>query len=258
LAKRANIPVVCQGIEHASYAGLSNVIRFMNTTDEYMDLLYSYIRKRNWRNIAIVMADHPYVDSLLATLRKKLTAHEAITIVDQYPTGQIDMRSTVSKIKKSQFDAIGVFLVPGQIGQFYQQLRRQKVLTPTFGTNYFENADERALGGDQMEKAVYVHNQVNTQFADRYEAEFGDRSQLAFAGMAYEFGSLVGRLFNTNQGIPAESIIGALRAAGTQPATATQSYSFVSIPSKDQYFRFPIALKEITDTGIKVIAQADN
>jgi hypothetical protein len=76
--------------------------------------------------------------------------------------------------------------------------------------------------------------------------------------MAYEFGSLVGRLFNTNQGIPAESIIGALRAAGTQPATATQSYSFVSIPSKDQYFRFPIALKEITDTGIKVIAQADN
>jgi len=45
--------VICQGIEQSSYIKNPYVIRFMNSTDQYMNLLLSYFREQRWRSLAV-------------------------------------------------------------------------------------------------------------------------------------------------------------------------------------------------------------
>jgi len=254
IALKARVPVICQGIEQPSYINNPYVIRFMNSTDQYMKLLLSHIRKKGWRKIGIVITDNPYVEGLLEALERNIMSDEAVTVVDRYPTGELDMSSTVTKLRRSSFDVIGVLLTPGQIGQFYQQLAKQQITTPTFGANFFENFDEIRLGGKAMNGAVYVHNQVESSFVDRYQATFGNQSQLAFGGMAYEFASTVGGLFNIGGSqLSSEQVLEKFSLLTSQSGKAMGSYRFTRSANGDRYFDFLAAVKEVRDGSYRIL-----
>ena len=230
----------------------------MNSTGQYAGKLLSYIRLRKWRTIGIVLTEHPYTVGILESLQRLAGADVTLSIVDRFPTGPVDMRSTVSKLRSSKFDAVGVFLTPGQIGSFYKLLDEQKNAVPTFGTNYFENFDEIKLGGAGMEGAVYVHNEVTPEFVERYQKAFGNQSQLAFAAMAYEFASLVGELFNGNgAALSSDEIIGKLSEVKSRKGLAMGNFQFVATKSGGRYFDFPIAVKKVHAGSYEVIYRGE-
>jgi hypothetical protein len=68
LAKSDDVLIICQGIEQESYNNNENLIRFMNTTDEYAKKLFSYFRQKGWKKIGIVLTDHLYPEGMFIAL----------------------------------------------------------------------------------------------------------------------------------------------------------------------------------------------
>lgn len=248
LAESSKVPVVGQCIEQTSYMNNKYLLRFMNSTDEYSKLLLSYIRDKHWKNMGIVLTEHAYIEGMFEALQKNSLPDEKFSIVDRYPTGPADMSTTVTKLKHSNFDSIGVFLTPGQIGQFYKLLSQQRITKPSFGTNYFENHDDIKLSNHGMAGAVYVHNKVEPSFIERYQNLYGNQSELAFGAMAYEFASLSGELFNDNGPIlSADQIMKKLMETKVREGKATGQYKFIQTSDGDRHFSFPMAVKQIQD-----------
>lgn len=204
----------------------------------------------------MLLTEHEYIQGMFNALEKNLAADETIKVMDTYPTGPVDMRSTVTKLKHQKFDALGVFSTPGQIGQFYKLLAEQKINTPTFGTNYFENFDDVKLSAGAMNGAVYVHNEVQSSFIERYESIYHNKSQIAFGAMAYEFAILVGNLFTKNdQELSADKIMEKFSQVKPQEGKATGGFQYMQTEEGDRYFRFPIVLKEVEGERYKIIGR---
>ena len=254
LANDDDVLIICQGIEQKSYNGSKNLIRFMNTTDDYAKKLLSYFRVKSWKKLGIVLTDHLYPEGIFEALKRNLQEGEEITVVDRYPTGPVEMSSTVTKLSRASYDAIGVFLTPGQIGQFYKRLAQQKISTPTFGTNYFENYDEIKLGGIAMNGAIYVHNEVSPKFIERYQMNFGNQSQLAFGGMAYEFATLIGDIFNgRGNDLSPREMQTILTRVPSREGKVMGLVKYEEIETGGRYFSFPIAVKMVRNGGYVVI-----
>ena len=254
LANEDNVLIICQGIEQKNYNKTKNIVRFMNVTDDYAITLLSYFRAKGWKKIGIVITDHLYPEGIYESLIRNLKKGEEVIVVDRYPTGFADMSTTVTKLARSKFDAIGVFLTPGQIGQFYKRLAQQNVSTPTFGTNYFENYDEIKLGGITMNGAIYVHNLVSSKYIERYQMIFGNQSQLAFGGMAYEFASLVGDTFNIEgNNLSSNEMQEKLKKIKYREGKVMGIFGYTETEIGGKYFNFPIAIKMVKDGGSVVI-----
>lgn len=105
-----------------------------------------------------------------------------------------------------------------------------------------------------MDGAIYVHNEVKPSFLERYQNIYHNKSQLAFAAMAYEFAALVGELFNQNaKELSAEKIIEKFSKVKPREGVATGKYQYVETPEGDRYFKFPIVVKEVAGDHYKIL-----
>ncbi len=254
IALSSQIPVICQGIEQDSYRNNPFLIRFMNSTHQYASLLWEYFRSKNWKSVGLVLAENPYMEGMAEALRLEARDGEKVEVIDRYAVGTVDMVSTLTKLSRAKYDAVGIYLAPGQIGPFYKLMARQRMKLPTFGTNCFENVDEILLSEGAMEGGVYVHNLIEPSFIENYEKAYGNQSQLAFGAMSYEFAELVGDLFGDKKEPPAaQQIIAAFAAVGVRTGKATGAFRLVQEKNGDRYFNFPFAVKEVHGTSYRIL-----
>lgn len=75
----------------------------------------------------MVLTEHEYIEGMFKALEQNLSVDEKLKVIDSYPTGQADMRSTVTELRQQKFDALGVFLTPGQIDNFINFLQSKKL-----------------------------------------------------------------------------------------------------------------------------------
>ena len=245
LAEARKIPLIVQCLDSQSAAGRRYVMRFMNYSDEYQQLIADYLEKKKLRRIAMVISDNTYLEEMYEALRRASPASNSIEIVARYHTSEMNFRSTISKIKNGNFDAIGVYLGPGQVAQFYRQLREQNLQLPTFGTNLSESLSEVRAAEGSMEGAIFSFNIETDQFHARYVASHNKASQLAFGALAYEFASLVGRILRTSNVSSGVDLLAQLRSTPPQQGIAAGPYKFQSNNQSGDYFKFPLTLKRI-------------
>jgi len=211
IAESRKIPFVGQCIDQISSAGRKYVVRFMNYTDEYLQVQTLELKKRGLNRIGVLLGAHPYLGEMYAALKRSLREGQSVKLIDSYQIHNTDLKSSISKIRRSDFDVIGVFLYPGQVAQFYRQAREQKMELPTFGTNLFESVSELKLAGGAMDGSIFTTNTVHTDFIRRYVEKYKNVSQLGFGALAYEFSLLAGKLYNERGSqLSAEEIINRL------------------------------------------------
>ena len=247
LADRAAIPLLVSINDPRTAIGRRYVIRFSNPAAQYGKLLAEWLAARGAHRIGIVHAENQYLSCMLEGFRQSAKSDQKLEILDLFQPEDTDFRSTISKLKHKNYDALGIYLLPGQTNVFFKLLRQFEVNMPTFGTDFFESASEIMEAQGAMEGTVFPNNVVSERFHQRYLKEFANDSQITWAGYGYEFASLVMKTYSTLKGQNgADEITAALRATAKARGVMGDS-SFVSSADGDSYFAFHVVLKQIKD-----------
>jgi len=246
IAERQTIPLIGMTLDSQVARGKNYLIRSINPGAEFSKKLAVYLKAKGYRHLGVVMAENTYVQALYNGLKASLSPEQSIEVIAQHNISETDFKSTVLRVAQHKYDAVGVFLISGQVSTFYKQMLQQKVSVPTFGTDFFESMTEIKLAGGGMEGAVYPHLAVSSAFESEYVKRFGNDYQIAYAGNAYDIAVLIGKLFNkVNSKLTPEQIVAELKSPKSNLNGETGEFHFQHSDDGDSYFQFPVHLKVI-------------
>jgi ABC-type branched-subunit amino acid transport system substrate-binding protein len=256
LAEARKIPLLALSLDPSCARGRNYVIRFTNPSADFSKRLAQYIKAKGYKKLGVVLAQNTYVQGLLEGLKANLGNEPHVTTIATFNLSDMDFRSTVLKAKAGSFDALGVFLISGQVSTFYRQLKQQQVTTPTFGTDFFESPVEIQSAGGAMEGAVYPHLGISPQFEAQYKEKYKNDYQIAYAGNAYDLAVMLGSLFNSaSSGLSSEKILEALKSDKSSLVGVTGAAKYQHSSDGDSYFEFPIQLKRVENGGFLPISE---
>ena len=228
------------------------MIRFINYSEQYTDALLKHLRLKNHKKLGIVKVETSYYNDMVASLNANLASGESLRVVDSFGFSDNEFKTTISKLKRSDFDAIGVYLSPSQVSVFFKQAAAQNLNLFFFGTDVFEDPQVIADAHGYMEGSVYPFNLVDTDFVSRYHKRFGNTGQIATAANGYDFAVLVGKLFQTSKvELSAGEILKKFREASPQDGI-TGRYRYASSSKGGQFFDFPIVVKTVRGNTFEV------
>lgn len=257
VAERKHFPAVVVAQHPKAGAGYKYVIRFTNPAQDYSQAILEYLRKKGFKKFGVVQSEISFFNILLEEFKKNLQSGEELQILDSFPPAEMDFRSSLAKLRTKQFDALGVYLVPPQVSQFFRQAAEQKLSWAAFGATPFESRAviTQALG--YMNGAVFSHMRVSEDFRRHYAQSFSDDIQVSYAANAYEFARITCELFGGLDKVPSAEEILAKYAAVPEGRGVAGHYRFKDSPEFGRYFEFEIAVKRIVDNQIVVLPPAD-
>jgi ABC-type branched-subunit amino acid transport system substrate-binding protein len=250
LAETLKTPMVGLCLDQGIAVGRHYVIRFANTLDEIMGFQAGWLNDRGLKKIGILQAEHPYLEELTQAFKRNLRPGQTFELIDRILNTDMDQRSQILKIlrRKSDFDAIGALLAPGQVSTFHRQARTLGLSLPIFGSNFSESSTEIEASNGAMNNLVFSSIAVKEPFFKRYRDKFNRENALGFGAMAYEFATTAGELFNRNTSkLSAAEVVQRLASVGPREGVAAGPYRYINTPSTGQYFQFPVTIKKIQD-----------
>lgn len=217
VAETLKIPTLAMTGEAAASRGRRFVVRTVNVSQAFGSVLARHlIAHEKPKRIAVVLAENGYVRGLFEGLQERLkgTAIE-LELLATFEGDATDFRSVISKMKRKNFDMVGVLLITGQVRNFFRQMREQRVSLPTFGADFFGSATEIEASGEGIQGAIFPDLKVDPAFRKRYFNEFGNDIQIAFAANAYDVAALVAKNFAERAAgeISSEEVIARLNSA---------------------------------------------
>jgi branched-chain amino acid transport system substrate-binding protein len=256
LAESRKVPLIVMSLDPVSAKGRTHVIRFINPASDFSKRLAQYLKAKGYKKLGVVMSQNTYVQGLLDGLKENLANDQHVTTIATFNLSDMDFRSAVLKAKSGSFDALGVFLISGQVSTFYRQLKQQQVTTPTFGTDFFESPVEIQSAGGAMEGAVYPHLGISPHFEAQYKEKYKNDYQIAYAGNAYDLAVMLGTLFNSaSSGLSSEKILEALKSDKSSLVGVTGAAKYQHSSDGDSYFEFPIQLKRVENGSFLPVSE---
>lgn len=250
VAERAKMPMIAATAEQAATKDKQYVLRFNYSSGTYAKRLLESLRSKHIKKIAIIAAEIPYYDLVISGMRESLKQDESVDVIASVPPSALDFKSEITLFshKSKNYDALGVFLVTGQIATFYQQADSLNLSIPTFGTDFFESADEIAKSGSGIIGAVYPGMNISNDFQNRYSKRFGTDVQIAYAGSAYDAALLIARSFKSHT---KEPLLGAIKKQS--PLNGVAGVYTFNDATEGPGFDPELVIKEINKEGIKVL-----
>lgn len=253
IAERSHVPLLGMTLDPRVARSAKYVIRSTNSAADFAAAMAEYLRKSGYKTIGVVLAENTYVEGLLDGLTNALGDTVTVHVVDRYNIQDQDFRASVTKIAAGKFDAVGVFLISGQVSTFYRQLIAQKVALPTFGTDFFESTTEIRLAKGGMNGAVYPHLGITDDFRRAYVTKFANDYQIAYAGNAYDMAITIGKLFHRDTSTPtAEEIMTRLQHVQGKTGVGG-TFEYRDDPEAGPHFHFPVQLKKIVGEKIEIL-----
>ena len=256
IAESRNYPLVIMSIDPSPGLDRRWVIRFGNYSEQYILTLLSYLRSNGVKSIGLLRTELGYTNSMVDALHANLLPGESISEIVALQPGDTDLKAAIARLHGKQFDALAIYLMSGQIAQFYREASGRYSAKVSFGTDFFESMSEVRSAGPGMNEAIFPNNAVEPWFAERYQATFGNDNQITFAANAYDFAILAAETFGskTERHYSPEDILATLRSV--QPRLgASGKYSFQESDKGGQYFEFPIVIRKIQGDKIVTVAQ---
>lgn len=259
IAEQLRVPTIILSGEPALIAHRRYVIDFHNRLEDLAVATLVHVRSRGFKNFGVVKTEVPYMESLVKAFQKHLAQDESITIIDSFPPDENTMlNSTALKIKRGlerkQFDAIGIFLLTGQIGTLFQRMTTYGISAPTFGSDVFGQVDEMRKAGPAARGGVFAIFQATKSFSDRYYERFGDRLQLHYAANSYDLAKLIyNQLAHGDGSRSADAIMSRLQNVKVHDG-ALGTFRYVDeadlrMENPGRRFVFPVVMKEIVENG---------
>lgn len=249
VAEKLQFPLLALG-ETETIAGKKFVLNFTDPAWEYSQNLLLEMRKRGLKKFAVVKAEYVYFNNLVEGLKKFLQPGETLEILASFQPSETDFRSTVTKLKKVNFDAVGVYLNPGQVSTFFKQLVEQGIQINSFGSTNFGSLTEIAEAKGAMEGALFADTAVAPDFRRRYFEKYKNDTHLATAAQAYDLGRVICGL---RRGARQQEVLDQLLSIAPFNG-AGGNVRLVNDLEKGRYFRFPVVVKTIRNGSPVVIS----
>jgi branched-chain amino acid transport system substrate-binding protein len=223
VTERDRFPLIALSGDASISLGKKFTIRYAYQIATIAENLLTYMRAHNLKRIGILKVEIAYMDGLIEAMQSHLNAGEQIEVVDTFQAGDSDFKTAIAKLKLKKFDAVGVFLMSGQISQFYRQSAQLEFKPRTIGTDFFDSQKEVRDAEGHMEGAVFAAPFADAAFVARYVQQFGNDLQAAWAANGYDFALFIARVFGSSvRPIPADEIIRRLKSEDKELGEATR------------------------------------
>lgn len=196
VAEMRKVPTLVVSGDYAVARNRKHVIRFFPIHERFGEAILGHLREKQYKRIGIVKTEIGFLNHVVDGIRKNLNSDESLELVDNFPLGETDFKTTITKLKVRDFDSVGVYLAENQVALFYLQAKSLGYLIPTFGSHSFNSKKSVIEAKGEMTGAVYPAIRVDDAFRERYIQGFNDDVQISFAANAYDFAMLIGGLFN--------------------------------------------------------------
>jgi ABC-type branched-subunit amino acid transport system substrate-binding protein len=165
---------------------------------------------------------------------------ETVELIASIPATEKDFKTIATKVARSTFDAIGIYLLSGQVQSIYRELGKVRFARPSFGSDVFESRSEIHGAGATIEGAVYPNIFVPSEFRDRYRANYGKDSQIAYAYNAYVVGRWFFAAFGKGRGVTSTTVLDRLRGV-----PIGESVTMQRAPRNVSYLSFPLVVRRV-------------
>lgn len=256
LAEKYHVPMLAMALSPEVSKNKRYVIRSGNHSALFANCLAEHIRATGYSRIGVVLTENSYLIGMYAELQRALGSEVTLDVIARYDASENDFRSAISKLKIRDYDAIAVFLMSGQVSQFYRQYAEQKLSLPTLGTDFFESATEIRFAGAAIQGAVYAHLGASPAFYEEYVSLFNDDLQLAYAGNGYDMAKIIAQaLLAAGPTTDADRLIATLRSSSDYHGVLGIAH-YRETEEGGAYFELPIELKRVTGTSFVTIPSA--
>jgi branched-chain amino acid transport system substrate-binding protein len=247
LAEQGSVPLLAISLDAKPAANRRFTVLTINTAEDFARTLVEHLRSKSVRSIGVIKTDDPFFDAMLAQIQLRLQPGETLKVVASCLPDDADFRSHIIKLRKSAFDAVGVYLLPGQVSSFFKQARGAGLKARFFGTDIFESRTEVEQAGEAMQGAVYPNLQVPSDFVQRYVERFGNNAQISYAYDAYELARYTASLFPQSESPPSrEMIVKRYTALGDHHAFSVQKST-----EGVTYFKYPLIMRQVQGNDFK-------
>jgi ABC-type branched-subunit amino acid transport system substrate-binding protein len=240
-----DLPVISETSLKAAPVGKPLVVRAAPTGDMTARVLSEEIRRREYRSVGVLMVDIPYYRDITDALERYLAAFGArIKVIDTVPVDMNDFKTTISKVRSKNYDAIGVFLLNDQVVTYYHQSRALKDLTPTFGASIHDSQALLSRAGPGAEGVVFVGYDVVPHFRERWLELYKDDSRVGCGANAYDTAVMIGEQFH-QQGsakLSGAEVIGRFSSIRNRKGVSGD-FSFAETPEAGKHFDLPLSAR---------------
>ncbi len=262
IAELKKYPLIIMTGDSSIIRGKEYSIDFSNELSEFSMAELKELRRRGFRKFAIIKSEIQYMQSLVDGMKSNLNGNESLEVIESFQAGQnVNFQSSLTKFKlnlrKGKYDALGVFLVSGQLGSFYKKMYEQNIKVASFGSDFFNSTSERKESGPAMVGAIWSTFGVEEEFSKAYEKRFNRKDQISYAASFYDFSTLLNDLFSTayqnNKKLSPEKILERIESVKEREGASGKFYFTRDNPDSDpvggKRFKFPIVIKEVTENG---------
>jgi len=241
LAERNHTPLLAMSIDATPALGAHYIIRSINHPRQIAEKLLQYLRSHKFKRIGIVATEDPFISALVTALEEQADQSESIDVINTFQPSETDFRAQIVRMREAHYDALGVYLLPGQVSAFYRQSKALHFSIPSFGTDVFESKTENQQANGAMEGAIFPNIEVPKLFVDAYTEKYGNNNQISYAYNAYLFAKQSSYVFDGHTALTPEEIV--QRYAQNDRAGA---YNFQESKEFGRFFEYPFVIKQIT------------
>jgi branched-chain amino acid transport system substrate-binding protein len=246
LAERYSIPTIAMSSDPKITEGRKMVIRSINAAFELGQLLGESLKRRGYKNLAVVEADNTYLQGLRSGMEAALKGFATVETLGRFTPDDQNLNSAILRLNSKNFDAIGIFLFPGQLSTFSRAIAAQKISLPIFGSDMFDNSNEIKSAGPAAQRAIFPTFDVMDGFKEEYLKRFGNDIQIPFAANAHDVVMLIASTFGAAGSAitTPESRITKLLETRDFPG-ANGKFSVLNDERGGPSFRYPIIMKVV-------------
>lgn len=252
VAEQYKVPLLAMSSDYAITKNKKYIIRTVPPAAAIGKMLAEHLRKKGYKRLGIVSAENSYVRGLYEGVKAEYTEQgESVDLIEQIALDQQDFKSLVVKIKNRPYDALGVFLISGQVSSFFKQSAVQGLHLPTFGADFFGSQTEINAAGESINGSVFPDLGVTKEFQARYLKRFGNDIQIAFAANAYDVATMVGTLFGSSDSssLTPDQIVAQIKLM-KEFKGAHGTYRYEESAACGPMMATPIAIKGIENNSI--------
>ena len=249
VAEQMKAPLLVWAADPKLTIGKQFTVRLINPATDFAKKLWQHLIKNNKKKTRVYTTQNAYIEAMVEALVATKPVGVELKVDQPIPFEMTDMRSLVTQLRGADYDAVGVYLGGSQIDSFYKEVRNQKMSLYTFGTDFFESESQAKLAGSAINGAVYANHPVNADLAKRYLKKFGDDVQMPSACLGYDLAQFVAELFSDSLAptLSSAEILARIKDKNKEYTGVTGKYHFVQGSNGDNYYEFPLVMREIID-----------
>jgi len=252
MADQDNILLINLNFDALAAIGRKLLVRSMNHTRQYMQVLASYFETRGVVEFNVVQSESLFFNSMVQSFEDSVAVGSVVDVLARYNPTETDFRATIIRLKSmsgtKKTRPTGIFLAPEQLIEFLKQAQELNFHTLFFGTDLFETAAETAPDSSIFQGCLYPDNEVSVAFRERYRQNFGQTAQITFAASAYEMAILFGERLSVAQTFNPITLVSELVSVHNRSSVMGE-YNFRRDPELGMFFEFPVQVKKIVGVG---------